>query len=166
MKIDVLTIVKTDGASLPVSVDMMIDKISFNGQDYVFTAPVKVEGIIKNTEGNLYLDAQVRTQFKTVCARCLDDIIQEFEFSLSEVYTRAEVDEDSLFLPIVSDTIDLQAAVEDNFCTSLPVRFLCREDCKGLCHICGKNLNEGECGCNTEEIDPRMAGLKDFLKNN
>ena len=102
MKIDVLTIVKTDGASLPVSVDMMIDKISFNGQDYVFTAPVKVEGIIKNTEGNLYLDAQVRTQFKTVCARCLDDIIQEFEFSLSEVYTRAEVDEDSLFLPIVS----------------------------------------------------------------
>ena len=45
-----------------------------------------------------------------------------------------------------------------------PVRILCREDCRGLCQRCGKNLNEGECGCDTREIDPRMEPLRKLLE--
>jgi uncharacterized protein len=45
-----------------------------------------------------------------------------------------------------------------------PLRFLCKEDCKGLCQRCGKNLNEGECGCETKEFDPRLAPLKALLE--
>ena len=44
-----------------------------------------------------------------------------------------------------------------------PVRFLCREDCKGLCQRCGKNLNEGACDCTEREIDPRLAPLQRIL---
>ena len=81
------------------------------------------------------------------------------------MFSNTVSDEDSLFLPIVSNTVDLRSAVEDNFCTSLPIRFLCSQDCKGLCHVCGKNLNDGACDCENEEIDPRLAVLKSFLKN-
>ena len=165
MKIDVSKIVKSEGASQKVSVDITFDRIDFNGQRFLFDLPMKVEGVIKNAGGNLYMDATVSTAFITNCARCLKEITEEFDFDISESFTHGEVSEDSVFLPIVSNTIDLKSVVEDNFCTSVPFVFLCDDDCKGLCHNCGHNLNEGECGCDNEEIDPRLAGLKAFLKN-
>lgn len=165
MKIDVSKIVKAEGASQSVSVEILFDKIEFNGQEFLFTSPMRVEGIIKNAGGNLYLDAQVHTEFKTSCARCLKEITEEFAFDVNEVFTQGEINADSVFLPIVSNTVDLASAVEENFCTSVPFVFLCSEDCKGLCHTCGKDLNEGECDCENDDIDPRLAGLKAFLKN-
>ena len=54
-----------------------------------------------------------------------------------------------------------QLALEDVF-LSLPSKLLCKEDCKGICPQCGKNLNEGPCGCK-KEVDPRLAALLDFL---
>ena len=165
MKIDVSKIVKSDGSSMAVSVDIPVDEISFGGQVYRFTSPFQVSGMLKNADGNLYLDADVKTQFLTNCGRCLKELTEDFEFSVSEVFSNIVSDEDSLFLPIVSNMVDLKSAVEDNFCTSLPIRFLCSQDCKGLCHVCGKNLNDGACECENEEIDPRLAVLKSFLKN-
>lgn len=165
MKIDVSKIVKAEGASQTVSVEIPFDVIEFNGQEFLFTSPMKVDGVIKNAGGNLYLDAEVKTQFKTNCARCLKELTEDFDFEVSEVFTQGEIDSDSVFLPIVSNTVDLANAVEENFCTSVPFVFLCSEDCKGLCHTCGKDLNDGECDCENDDIDPRLAGLKAFLKN-
>lgn len=165
MKIDVSKIVKAEGAFQEVSLDIDFDRLSFNGQDFLFVAPMKIDGIIKNAGGNLYLDATVSTRFTTVCARCLKEITEDFDFDISEVFSQGEVAEDSVFLPIVSNAVDIKSVVEDNFCTSVPFVFICDKDCKGLCHNCGHNLNEGECGCDNEEIDPRLSGLKAFLKN-
>ena len=165
MKLDVSKIVKAEGASLDISVEIPFDKIEFNGQEFVFTKPAKLDGVIKNNGGNLYLEAEVYTEFNTFCARCLKELTEEFTFGIDEVYTQGDIDGDSLFLPIVSNTVDLKSAVEENFCTSVPFVFLCNMECKGLCHTCGKDLNEGECDCEREDIDPRLAGLKAFLKN-
>ena len=46
-----------------------------------------------------------------------------------------------------------------------PMKTLCREDCKGLCLKCGKNLNEGECGCDRASLDPRMSAIRDIFNN-
>lgn len=166
MKLDVSKIVKTEGASLEFCEDIPFDEIIFNGQNYPFTSPAKVEGVIKNNGGNLYLEADVHTEFVTCCSRCLKGINESFNFTVSECFTSGIIDLDSSMLPIISNTVDLKGAVEDNFCTSIPFVFLCDDDCKGLCPICGKNLNEGSCGCESTEIDPRLAGLAAFLKNN
>lgn len=165
MKIDVSKIVKSDGTSMVVSVNIPIDEISFGGQIYRFTSPVQVSGTLKNADSNLYLDADVKTQFLTNCGRCLKELTVDFDFSVSEVFSNSVSEEDSLFLPIISNTVDLRSAVEDNFCTSLPIRFLCKEDCKGLCRVCYKDLNDGGCECENAEADPRLAVLKSFLKN-
>ena len=56
--------------------------------------------------------------------------------------------------------LDLSAALREQILLSIPPAPLCREDCKGLCSKCGKDLNEGECGCDRTVLDPRWAGLK------
>ena len=73
------------------------------------------------------------------------------------------------------DKLDDYAIVEDGFLDmdemlllqlemEFPARFLCKDDCLGLCQRCGKNLNEGDCGCPKKEIDPRLQALADLLK--
>lgn len=73
------------------------------------------------------------------------------------------------------DSIDDYALIEDGFLEiddellgqlemEFPSRFLCSEDCLGLCQRCGKNLNEGDCGCPAHEPDPRLAPLKKILE--
>jgi len=59
--------------------------------------------------------------------------------------------------------LDLSPVVREDMLVSLPIRVLCRPDCKGLCSQCGKNWNEGPCDCQDEVLDPRLAGLADLL---
>lgn len=63
------------------------------------------------------------------------------------------------------ETIDLAPLVRDTLLAAQPLSNVCREDCKGLCLVCGANLNQGDCGCDRFIPDPRLAALKDFFKN-
>ena len=60
--------------------------------------------------------------------------------------------------------IDLGEVMREQFFLALPMKPLCRPECKGLCPICGANRNRQECGCREEWVDPRLAGLKNLLK--
>jgi uncharacterized protein len=67
-------------------------------------------------------------------------------------------------LPIDADHhIDLEPILRELVILSTPMRVLCQADCLGLCPACGKDLREGACGCETDDIDPRMAALKTLL---
>lgn len=58
--------------------------------------------------------------------------------------------------------LDVGAVLWEQFLLTLPVKPLCREDCKGLCPVCGRNRNLEDCGCPTDEGDPRLAPLRDM----
>ena len=62
--------------------------------------------------------------------------------------------------------LDTDALINNEILINMPVKVLCREDCKGICPVCGHNLNEGECGCDTFVPDPRMAAIKDIFNAN
>ena len=62
-------------------------------------------------------------------------------------------------------TIDLDPIVREQVLLALPMHAVCREDCQGLCGMCGQNLNEGSCDCASQRVDPRLASLKDFKLN-
>jgi uncharacterized protein len=73
--------------------------------------------------------------------------------------------EDNDEIILVEDLkLDLDELVYTEIIISLPMKHLCRADCKGICSGCGKNLNEGECNCSTKQIDPRLQALADLLK--
>ena len=73
-----------------------------------------------------------------------------------------EDDEDDTLFPLEGDGIDVSSVLETCFILQTDMRFLCRPDCRGLCPRCGKNLNDGPCGC-TEDVDPRLAVLGQLL---
>lgn len=134
-----------------------------------FPSPMKVRGDITNTAGYMRMSLDVSLLYQAECARCLAPVSGEFTFSLEKTVAPRELLED---LP--EDKIDDYAIIEDGFLDidqqildqlemEFPSRFLCRDDCKGLCQRCGRNLNEGSCDCGKDEIDPRLAPLKKIL---
>ncbi len=62
-------------------------------------------------------------------------------------------------------TIDLDPIVREQVLLALPLSVVCRDDCKGLCAVCGQNLNDDECGCERKVLDPRLMALKDIKLN-
>ena len=73
-------------------------------------------------------------------------------------------DDNDEYIVVEDNVLDLTELVCEDIILSLPTRFLCREDCKGICSKCGKNLNEGKCDCK-KDIDPRMAALLELLED-
>ena len=64
-----------------------------------------------------------------------------------------------------TEEIDIYEVVLNNFLMNVEGKYLCMEDCKGLCTKCGADLNNGECGCDNDDIDPRWAKLAEIMKN-
>lgn len=168
MTIDVSEILKEFGGKTEVSGDVKIDDVEFRGESYAFDKPLGVKGIMVNNGKALVLTADVEAKMHTQCARCLKDIVVDAGFSMEEHFVQSdkETPEDDDTIAFEGYTIEIDDAVRDNLIMNIHGRYLCSEDCKGLCPQCGADLNEGECSCNNEYIDPRWAGLADLINKN
>ena len=94
---------------------------------------------------DVYIDGTVRCKIVGECARCLKKVEREWSCDFSVVYAITRQDEDDYLYQ--NGRVDLTPAVEDVILTSLPTVIYCKDDCLGLCPKCGKDLNEGPCGC-------------------
>lgn len=134
-----------------------------------FPSPMKVTGDITNTAGYMKMCIEASVDYNARCARCLAEVNGSFTFDLEKTVAPREVlsdlDEDKLddYAIIEDGFLDLDEALMDQLEMEFPLRFLCKDDCKGLCQKCGKNLNEGDCGCQKKDIDPRLAPLQKLL---
>jgi uncharacterized protein len=101
------------------------------------------------------------------CVRCLAPVEHELEIELDERFQLPPIkdaDKGEVY-PIGADhCIDLEPVLREAVIVSTPMRVLCRAECAGLCPTCGKDLNEGPCGCLADDIDPRMAALRTLLE--
>ena len=142
------------------------------GHDDAFrvAAPVTLGFDIYKDKAQFRLAGRVTTTLRLPCSRCLEpfDWPVDAEFDLryqphsqNTGEGEREVEEDDLTTAFyVNDEIDLGQLMKEQFYLSLPMKPLCREDCKGLCPTCGTNWNRGSCECRTEWEDPRLAALK------
>ena len=135
-----------------------------------FPSPMKVRGDITNTAGYLRMTLDATLLYQAECARCLTPVSGEFTFSLEKTVATRElldgIEEDKLddYAIIEDGFLDIDQQILDQLEMEFPSRFLCSDDCKGLCQRCGKNLNEGSCDCGKGEIDPRLAPLQKILE--
>lgn len=133
--------------------------------------PVSVEADFVGGERMVEMQARVQAKLDTVCDMCLAPVSYTLDFEISETLMSAH-DVDVLTEHggdreayesenwIYDDVhLDLNYLVLNAILTQLPLRHLCRPDCKGLCPQCGANLNDGPCNCENTEIDPRWAAL-------
>ena len=143
-----------------------LDYPSIKLSDDLTLSPLK--GVItatRTTEG-IYIQGELESAVALECVRCLTETIVPLNFTLDELFFSPpqsappgenRVGEDGM--------IDLAPLVRELSLLSLPTKVLCREDCLGLCQECGANLNDGDCGCAPDEIDPRLAALQQLLNN-
>ena len=106
--------------------------------------PIKITGTVTLTgRHSAYIEGEIVFCLKGQCTRCLSDAERCYSCAFNE-----EVSDDNLDgYQLVNDTIDLTKMVNDTILTNLPLNFLCKEDCKGICAVCGANLNDGDCKC-------------------
>ena len=134
-----------------------------------FPSPMKVQGEITNTAGYMRMTLTMSVEYVAQCARCLSEVSGDFTLDLEKTVAPrnllGDLDENKLdeFAIIEDGFLDMDEQLREQLEMEFPMRFLCREDCKGLCPKCGKNLNEGECDCDHTEIDPRLEPLRKLL---
>lgn len=135
-----------------------------------FCAPVEVKAEIGGFAGAVRLSADVQYTISMPCDRCGADSRQQFARTFTHLLVRELSDEEEAmsnseeYILVPEEQLDLDELIREDILLDLPTKYLCSEDCRGLCLKCGKNLNEGDCGCDTKEIDPRLEILKSLLQ--
>lgn len=163
MVFDLTEVFASQGASKQVSCDLDMSRVPFGG-GYPFTSPVSVTALASNTAGMVSVDIDAKFDFETRCDRCFEEIKRHVEYRFTHRLIEAleeEYNDDYIETPEMS--LELDDLVSSDILLELPSKFLCRGDCQGLCQKCGHNLNFGDCGCDRQEIDPRLAQLKHLL---
>lgn len=129
-----------------------------------FTQPVRVTGSIRYVDGVVTLQADVNYRCDGRCDRCAEPFQRPDTLKIKHILVTSLNDESNEdFLLLKDYRLPLSDLVTADLLLSLPMKSLCREDCRGICPQCGRNLNEGLCGCRQETVDPRLAALKDLL---
>lgn len=137
----------------------------FSADDELIIQPVKVSGYIKSSTGVVSLSASARLTVSTQCAKCAKDISRRLDVPVEHMLISHLNDEDNDDYILVENLVlDLDELVLEDIYLSLPSRFLCKDNCKGLCPFCGKDINEGDCGCK-KSVDPRLEALKQLLSD-
>ncbi len=146
------------------------------GESYRVVAPVELGFDVHKDKAQFRLVGRVKTMLELTCGRCLEaftlpvdnafDVRYHPQADVNTAAGEHEVEEDDLDDAYYSnDEIDLDELVREQFYLVLPMKPLCREDCKGLCPECGTNLNAGTCNCRHEWTDSRLAALKALVKD-
>lgn len=118
----------------------------------------------------LLLEAKGRVVLSVPCGRCLEEVNLPFDISMSKELDFNDSDADRIkdldeLNYIDGYNLDLDLLIFDEILIGFPLQVLCSPDCKGICTVCGKNLNKGTCECDTFVGDPRMSVIQDIFKN-
>ncbi|MGM9552332.1 MAG: YceD family protein [Clostridia bacterium] len=165
MKINIASVINCDGAKLDIEKEFPIGSFEFAGNEYSFEKPVKVTGEIRNIGSALRIILNVWGEYTAFCDRCGCDVTKSVASATEEDITEGNDDFDEEMFSIVGHTLDISGAVESLVYSSLPMRNLCSDDCKGLCPKCGTDLNKSECNCDTTRYDPRFAIFRKLAGN-
>ena len=148
--------------------------IDYAGAGIRQVGPLHVEGIASAIEREIHIRGKLNTQVEMECARCLDQMTQPLKRDFDLFYSPIDASPESDELVVPKDELELgfysgeglllEEVAKEQVLLSLPMRSVCREDCKGLCPTCGINRNRETCSCEDAVHDPRWAGLERHSK--
>ncbi len=188
MVVKVETIKEIGGLTVdaPVGLELLASALSEDNHDFKAVAPSELHAVFLKVSGGVLLRGSLTAQLEAPCKRCLKDVRVALPIAFvlnlvpeSLLKTGSEDDEEderkepdgSFHLDSADQEvfdgkkIDLDPIVREQVLLALPMDAVCKEDCKGLCPVCGQNLNERECSCERKVIDPRLASLKNIKLN-
>ena len=161
MRLDLREIILVPGSSVPFDCELETERLDFPAVLAYRGAP-RAQGRVYNEAGVLHLEGTLTAEMTCVCDRCGSEYDCTKTTALDAVIVEEENEEYPEYFVLEGNEIDLDEILSTCFILDMDTKFLCSEDCKGLCPQCGKNLNLGPCGCR-QEPDPRFAVLEQLL---
>jgi uncharacterized protein len=161
IRFDVSTLIQARlGTSLALNVDVGPQRLTDLEVDYLRGT---VQAI--RVQGGLLVQGTVESQVRLECVRCLEPFALPISSELEETYRLSEAGSKPGESYVVGDDgwLDLSPVLREQAWVDIPMKPLCRPDCKGLCPQCGANLNHESCECDDTRVDPRLAILRDLM---
>jgi DUF177 domain-containing protein len=141
------------------------DHPMWNGTGVELVEPLDVDLAARSVGDGVLVRGTLRTKVRQVCRRCLAPVEQEVDEHVDLLFAEPTEEDDAddgevYFLPARGDDLDLTDAVREQVLLQAPEFTLCREECRGLCPTCGRDLNEGACECVPEAAPSPWDALK------
>ncbi|WP_128425854.1 YceD family protein [Gudongella oleilytica] len=169
MLVDLSGFLHGDEAAHSISLELDENAMP-NKYEYPVKYPIILKVDIYKVDGEYLINVEGNYGYEAECDRCLKLVNKTIEFKASGGLTekKGNIDEGEYsdeVLSLKDDQLDLGEYIWDQIVSSLPMKFICSEGCKGLCPKCGKNLNEGDCGCGGNTGDLRFEKLRELSLN-
>lgn len=164
MKIQISDIVSGKGRHKNIDYTFEMNPFEFEGDIIKPVSSCSVQGDISSKDNILLLNINIKLNLEMNCSRCLDTFIYPIDIDIEERFTNDSNSEDEAII-VIDDVLDINEVVETSIISTLPIKRVCKTNCKGLCQTCGCNLNHGSCTCDKEDVDVRFEVLKGFFKN-
>ena len=166
MRFDLNKLLDGAGFSDVVTDDVDLSQYSAGGERPL-RDPVHITAQAKNRVGVVFVDGTYHYTLALRCDRCLAPVLREVTLTVPHTVVRSlqnTPEEDDEYLVAPDGFIELSELAANDVIPELPSRILCREDCKGLCPVCGCDRNVTQCSCETKVSDPRLAALDKFFE--
>lgn len=168
MKFDILDVISTADKKRKIPVTTEMSEVSVSGGRVPIT-DIKPFSICLTNDNNKQLLISGDTTLDVVvpCDRCLSDVDVTLQIAidrkimLADGHVQFAEDEENTFLE--EHELDVDRLIYDEILVNWPTKVLCKDDCKGICPVCGQNWNQQDCGCDRQVIDPRMAKFQDIF---
>ena len=163
MLFELKSVFQNEGEEKQVNYKLDIADIDIDGV-FPFRTPIDVTATAKNRASLVSLTIRACFSYSRSCDRCSTEFTRKMDMLFEHKLAQTLVDDgNDDYIETPDFKLELDNIVISDILLSLPQKNLCKDDCKGLCQICGKNLNEGDCSCDKREIDPRLEMLKQFM---
>lgn len=171
MLINLTDVFTSEGKVKRLSLPYGKDSFFYGGNAYPVEKQSEIALTFTNTgSGSLLMEGNFSLTLLMTCDRCLQDVTVpltvEFSHQVNSPEKEKDTQEEEEQSFMSGYELDVDVLINNEILINMPVKVLCREDCKGICPVCGKNQNDGECGCDTFVPDPRMAAIKDIFNAN
>jgi uncharacterized protein len=152
-----------------------VRRYEINGTVAIEDSDIDVSGKVKltRTDNGILVEGKLVSVINLTCGRCLNEfrhdlnlIIEEIFYPTTDIHTGVAIsvpDEPGCFTIDENNILDLTDAVSQYALMTIPIKPLCRQDCAGLCPVCGTNLNTDSCDCPSATADPRWDGLRKLV---
>jgi DUF177 domain-containing protein len=149
--------------------------VDYHTPDLHQVEPLEVRGSAELLEGQIHINGQLHTRLEMVCARCLEPVVEEvsrdfdlFYRPLQSIHREEEMRlklDDTEMAFFQGEGLFLTDVLAEQVLLAIPMKVICRSDCRGLCPHCGTTLNTDECRCSLQAPDPRLAPLARFKQD-
>ena len=168
MIIDISKVVKSINKEISQEVLIELDFFESKLGKFPILQKSPVVLTITNQENKtLFIRGSVDVTLSIPCGRCLEEVPTQICFDIDKklniddsVLIDDEMEENDY---LIGFELDVDKLVYAEILVNWPMKVLCKEDCEGICKVCGANLNKGDCGCQRTELDPRMAAIQDIF---